>query len=156
MKSFCNEITDPLFLKPSNYNWIDKHLLKYLRDERDLPFMYFIFKIIFLLIPFAVILYTNALSGWAWVTAALIYMLVVVIFFLGRFALMFHCTAHRVLFKKEFDYLNKFLPWLMAPFFGHMADTYYSHHVGMHHAENNLEEDESSTMPYRRDSFKDF
>lgn len=156
MKSFDNEITDPLFLKPDKYNLIDRSILKYIRDERDLPFVYFIFKIIFFLIPFAAILYTNVLSGWQWVIAALVYISVVIIFFLGKFALMFHCTAHRTLFKKEFDYLNYFLPWLMAPFFGHMADTYYSHHVGMHHAENNLEDDESSTMPYQRDSFRDF
>ncbi|WP_090601813.1 hypothetical protein [Parapedobacter koreensis] len=41
-------------------------------------------------------------------------------------------------------------------FFGHMADTYYAHHVGMHHAENNLKDDKSSTMSYQRDSLKSF
>src|SRR5207244_13098076 len=48
------------------------------------------------------------------------------------------------------------LPWIIAPFFGHSPETYYTHHVGMHHAENNLEEDESSTMPFERDSIRDF
>ena len=52
--------------------------------------------------------------------------------------------------------LNNYLPWVVAPFFGHTPETYYSHHIGMHHPENNLEDDESSTMPFQRDSFRSF
>ena len=48
------------------------------------------------------------------------------------------------------------IPWALCPFMGQSPDTYFSHHIGMHHAENNLEHDNSSTMPYQRDSFIDF
>jgi fatty acid desaturase len=41
-------------------------------------------------------------------------------------------------------------------FFGHTPESYKSHHLGMHHIENNLEEDGSSTLPYQRDSFTEF
>ena len=156
MESLPNHITDPTHIQPLQYNSVDKFFLKFIRDERDLPFIYFTLKILFFLIPFAMFLYTPILSGWQWALAALVYITVNVIFFIGKFALMFHCTAHRTLFKREYKYLNFFMPYFIAPFFGHMADTYSSHHIGMHHAENNLEDDESTTMPYQRDSGKDF
>lgn len=156
MKSLPTHITDPVFSEPAVYSSLDQFFLKYIRDERDLPFIYFTLKIIFLFIPFAVFLYTNLFTGWQWVAAALAYAGLNVAFFIGRFALMFHCIAHRILFKKEFNYLNAFIPYFIAPFFGHMAYTFYAHHVGMHHAENNLEDDESTTMPYQRDSVGSF
>jgi fatty acid desaturase len=156
MKSLPKNITDPVYSKPVSYNRFDQFLLKYIRDERDLPFIYFTLKIVFVLIPFAVLLFTPILSGSVWWLAALLYATLNVVFFIGTFALMFHCTVHRTLFKREFNYMNYFLPYFIAPFFGHMADTFYSHHVGMHHAENNLEDDESTTMPYQRDSIQGF
>jgi fatty acid desaturase len=52
--------------------------------------------------------------------------------------------------------MNGFIPYVIAPFFGQSPETYKAHHVGMHHVENNLEPDESSTMPYQRDSGRDF
>jgi fatty acid desaturase len=156
MKPLPSIFTDPVFLKPANYSKTDRFFIKYVRDERDLPFIYFILNIVFFLVPFAILLFTAILSGWLWFLAAIIYIVLNAAFFIGKFALMFHCTAHRTLFKKNYGYLNYILPYLIAPLFGHMADTYYAHHVGMHHAENNLEEDESSTMPYQRDSFNDF
>jgi len=76
--------------------------------------------------------------------------------FKGPFGLMLHCTSHRPLFRKEYGFMNHYLPWVIAPLFGHSPETYYTHHIGMHHAENNLEDDESSTMTYRRDSLKGF
>jgi hypothetical protein len=135
MQTLPDVITDPVFIKPNSYGSLDHFFIKYIRDERDLPFIYFILKIVFLLIPFAVLLFTHILTGWIWLAAAVAYICINFIFFIGRFALMFHCTAHRTLFKKEHHYLNYILPYFIAPFFGHMADTYYAHHVGMHHAE---------------------
>jgi fatty acid desaturase len=69
---------------------------------------------------------------------------------------MMHCSTHRALYKKEFGALNYVIPWLIAPFFGQSPETYRAHHVGMHHTENNLEDDESSTMGYQRDSVRGF
>jgi len=70
--------------------------------------------------------------------------------------LMLHCTSHRVFFKSNYGFMNYYLPWLIGPFFGQSPETYYTHHIGMHHAENNLDDDDSSTMHYQRDSIKDF
>jgi len=148
-------MTDPVF-RPRDYNRLDNFFLRLIRDERDLPFIYFTIIIVMVLIPYALILFSNLFIGWYWTAAAIFYMFLVAAFFIGRFSLMFHSTAHRTLFKKKYDYLNYILPYVIAPFFGHMADTYYAHHIGMHHAENNLEEDESATMYYQRDSLKDF
>jgi fatty acid desaturase len=52
--------------------------------------------------------------------------------------------------------MNYYLPWFIGLFFGQTPETYASHHLGMHHRENNLEDDLSSTMKYQRDSLKDF
>lgn len=73
---------------------------------------------------------------------------------LDRFILMLHCTSHRPLFKKEVGWLNELLvPWIVSPLMGQTPNSYFVHHIGMHHIEDNLPGDLSSTMRYRRDSF---
>lgn len=74
----------------------------------------------------------------------------------GTFILMLHLTSHRPLFKKEYKRLNNVIPWVIGPFFGETPESYFAHHLGMHHAEDNMPEDLSSTMKYQRDSFRDF
>jgi fatty acid desaturase len=69
---------------------------------------------------------------------------------------MLHNITHRRLFKKKYDWLNKYVIWFVCPFFGHTPETYFVHHVGMHHEENNMDDDTSSTLPYQRDSVTDF
>ena len=71
---------------------------------------------------------------------------------LDRFILMLHCTAHRPLFKKEYAWANQIIPWVICPFMGQTPNSYFAHHIGMHHIEDNLHTDLSSTMKYRRDS----
>lgn len=156
MKPAPRILTDPVFFRPQHYSRVDHFFLRFIRDERDLPFLYFTTVIICVLIPYAMLLFSNLLTDWYWIAAAIVYMIIHAVFFMGRFALMFHCMAHRTLFRKQYDYLNNLHPYVLAPFFGHMADTYYAHHIGMHHAENNLQADESSTMLYQRDSIRDF
>ena len=56
----------------------------------------------------------------------------------------------------NFGWANYYIPWVLGPFFGESPETYFAHHVGMHHAENNLEDDISTTLPYVRDSAVDF
>jgi fatty acid desaturase len=69
-----------------------------------------------------------------------------------RFILMLHCTSHRNLFKNR--KLNHVIPWMVGPFFGQTPESYYAHHMGMHHPENNLAEDLSTTIRYQRDSLR--
>lgn len=147
-------ITDPVFVKPAVYSKLDRAMLRFIRDERDLPFVRLTLKITFTLLPLAVILYLPFVHGWWFALAAIAYHYLNNITYKGPFGLMLHCTSHRQLFKKEYGWMNHYLPWVIAPFFGHSPETYYTHHIGMHHAENNLEEDESTTMPYQRDSFR--
>jgi len=59
-------------------------------------------------------------------------------------------------FKRAHNWGNYYIPWVIGPFMGQSPETYFSHHIGMHHAENNLEPDKSSTMYYQRDSFRGF
>jgi fatty acid desaturase len=73
---------------------------------------------------------------------------------LDRFTLMLHCTSHRPLFKPRYRVLNNLVPWLLAPFFGQTPNTYFAHHLGMHHPEENLPGDLSTTMHFQRDSFR--
>lgn len=155
MKSLTT-ITDPVFVKPERQTTFARISDKFIRDERDLPFVKLTLQITFTLIPLAILLYALPVGGWAWWAAAILYQFLNNVTFKGPFGLMLHCTSHRALFKKEYDFLNHYLPWIIAPLFGHSPETYYAHHIGMHHAENNLEDDESSTMPYKRDSLSGF
>ena len=77
---------------------------------------------------------------WAWYSAPVI--------------LMLHCTMHRPFIRKP-KVLDRVHPYLMSFFFG-IPTGYAEHHLGMHHVEDNLPEDLSSTMRYRRDSFLHF
>ena len=82
-----------------------------------------------------------------------LYWLLLVAGLLDRFTLMLHCTSHRPLFKPKYRAMNQIIPWVLGPFFGQTPDTYFVHHMGMHHAEENLEPDLSSTMRFQRDRF---
>lgn len=70
---------------------------------------------------------------------------------MDRFTLMLHCTSHRQLFKNRHGFLNQIVPSLLGPFFGQTPNTYFAHHMGMHHREENLGDDLSSTLRFRRD-----
>jgi fatty acid desaturase len=80
----------------------------------------------------------------------------IVIYFFAPFVLMLHNTSHRRLFRRPWTWMNGYIPWVLGPFFGQSPEAYFAHHVGMHHPENNLEDDISSTLPYRRDHLGDF
>ena len=75
---------------------------------------------------------------------------------LDRFTLMLHCTSHRQLFKPRFAILNQVIPWVLGPFLGQTPETYFAHHMGMHHLEENLAGDLSSTLRFRRDRIGDW
>lgn len=72
-----------------------------------------------------------------------------------RFILMMHYAEHKPLFcqKKSGAFLKALMPWVMAPFYGIPIGMYRTHHIRMHHKENNMNaRDLSSTEPYQRDS----
>jgi fatty acid desaturase len=68
--------------------------------------------------------------------------------------LMLHCTMHRSFIRSP-KLLDKAHPFIMPIFFG-MPMGFREHHIGMHHVEDNMQDDLSSTLRYRRDSFLHF
>lgn len=149
-------ITDPVYVPKEKYSLYDKFWLRLMNDPRDLPFIYLLTAIHILVIPVAVILYTPLLEGWYWWLAYIPYFYLSQLYFKGRFGLMLHCISHRKLFKKGYTWIYHWVIWGVCPFFGHTPETYFVHHMAMHHVENNGEDDASSTLPYQRDSFRNF
>lgn len=144
-----DEITQAPLRKSRAY---DRFFLKMIRDPRDLPFIDLMLKASLLVLPLGIYLLLSK-SAPLWLVP--IYYAITG-FFLGPFILMLHNSCHRTLFKKQYNGFNRYIPWVLGPFFGQTPETYYGHHIGMHHPENNLKEDLSTTLPYRRDSWFDF
>ena len=152
MKLLTASTTDPIYTEATSPSRLDTWLMGYLQDRRDLPFAHLILKITFLVLPLAVALFVPALTGWAWWAVLAAFWYLSLARYKGSFGLMLHCTSHRMLFKKKYGYLNHYIPWVIGPLFGQTPETYFVHHLGMHHPENNMPDDESSTMFYQRDS----
>lgn len=156
MKAFTL-LTDPVYKKPEKaYNRLQKFLRSLIRDERDLPFVYLTIRISVTLIPLAVLLFIPGISNWLWWTAAVAYLVLNNLIFKGPYGLMLHCTSHRCFFERKYNFMNHYLPWVLGPLFGQTPETYYSHHIGMHHPENNMPDDDSCTMFFQRDSLRGF
>ncbi|CAL1521641.1 fatty acid desaturase [Chitinophaga sp. MM2321] len=155
MKHF-SQLSDPVFVKSAQETYLDRLFKSMIKDERDLPFVYLTLQITFTLWPLAIILYWPGVNNWIWWAAAIAYQFLNNLTFKGPFGLMLHCTSHRVFFEKKYHLLNNYLPWFIGPLFGQTPETYYTHHIGMHHPENNMPEDESSTMAFQRDSIRSF
>lgn len=150
------ELTDPVYISKVKFSAYERFWLKYTNDKRDLPFIHLLTAIHLLVIPTAVILYTPLLEGWYWWLAYIPYFYISQLYFKGRFGLMLHCISHRKLFKKGYTWLYHWVIWGVCPFFGHTPETYFIHHMAMHHVENNMPDDASSTLAYRRDNVWDF
>ena len=150
------KITDPVFVPRDDYNALDRFFLKLIRDERDLPFVYVAIKITLVMVPVGLAMYLPFANGWIFAALAVAYFILNNAVYKGSFGLMMHCTSHRKWFKKEYEVFNYYLPWVLGPFFGQTPETYYSHHIGMHHPENNMPDDGSSTMHYQRDNVFSF
>jgi len=149
-------ITDPVYIEPQKFSRYEQFWLKFINDKRDLPFIHLLTAIHILVIPVAILLYTPLLQSWYWWLAYVPYFYLSQMYFKGRFGLMLHCISHRKLFKKEYTWLYNYVIWFVCPFFGHTPETYFVHHMGMHHVENNMPDDASSTLPYQRDSLRGF
>jgi fatty acid desaturase len=157
MKSLSSTLTDPVYIAPASYSWYDRLWLRIMNDKRDLPFIYLLTRIHILVLPAAIILYTPLLQGWYWWALAVPYFYISQLYFKGRFGLMFHCLCHRKTWKAPYQRIfHSYITWILCPLFGHAPEGYFSHHMGMHHIENNLPDDTSSTMHYQRDSLRGF
>ena len=146
------DITDPRHIKVEKPSAIEQLGISMLNDERDLPFLY-------LMASFSIVVFALATLQFYWISGfwiGVLYSVILYTQYFGRCILLLHNTSHRALFKPAFWALNYYIPLVMCPFFGQPMWLYYSHHLGMHHTEGNLEDDLSSTMAYQRDSFLHF
>jgi len=132
---------------------IDRFLVGLIRDERDLPFLHYAILSSVTVVPLGIALFVAGSFPW-WVSVA--YWAFTVAFMMPPFVLLLHNVCHRKLFKREYGFLSHYIPWVLGPFYGQTPDTYYAHHIGMHHVEGNLADDLSTTMPYRRDRVSHF
>ena len=149
-------LIDPVYTPKERFSRYEKFWLRFINDQRDLPFIHLLTLIHILVIPVAFLLYTPVLQGWYWWLAYIPYFYISQMYFKGRFGLMLHCISHRKLFKKGYTALYNYIIWFVCPFFGHTPETYFVHHMAMHHVENNMPDDASSTLAYQRDSVRGF
>jgi fatty acid desaturase len=116
-----------------------------LYDKRDVVFVRLSLKVTAILVPFIALLFWH----FSW-PLALAFWAVQLGYFGPPVILMLHNTMHRPFFKRR-PYLNRAHPYVMSLLFG-IPTGYMEHHVGMHHVENNLPDDLSSTMRFQRDN----
>lgn len=148
--------TDPVYDQTAPVSRLGTFLQQFIQDKRDLPFVYLILEISLTILPLVALLFVPGLSRGLWWAVVGVFVGLTNFYFKGPFGLMLHCVSHRILFKKKYGYLNHYIPWVIGPFFGQTPETYFTHHMGMHHPENNLPDDGSSTMYYQRDSVASF
>lgn len=146
-------LTDPRHEPPMRRSALERLGLALILDPRDLPFVKLMASYALVQLPLAVLLFVPGVFRW-WLGLA--YLALNFAVFVDRLILMLHCTSHRPLFKPRFKALNTFFVWVLGPLFGQAPEGYFAHHMGMHHPENNLAHDLSTTMPYQRDSFLHF
>ena len=131
---------------------LDAWFARFINDPRDVPFVRLSLMATLVMVPFAVMLFVPHVFRW-WLAPVYWFCN---FRFLDRFILMLHNTSHRPLYTPRYRWLNSWIPWVLGPLFGETPGSYFAHHIGMHHPENNLAEDLSSTMAYRRDSAAHF
>jgi len=147
-------ITDPQCQTPDSFNAVERRILGFMKDERDMIFVRTAAKITATVLPAAAVLFALPTT---WVFAlAVPYLAFVFVGFGGRYGLMLHAVGHRSIFNKEHQWVEGYIPWVLGPFLGHTPTSFEAHHVFMHHAENNMLADASSTLRYQRDHFGHF
>jgi hypothetical protein len=144
---------DAFYAPPAQPGAFDRFARSLINDPRDVPFVALMLVASLCIFPVAGYLFYLRDFPW-WYGAA--YLAFIFLVFVDRFILMLHNTSHRKLFTRKYRLLNLYVPWVLGPFLGESPETYFTHHIGMHHPEANLEEDVSTTMPFRRDSFLHF
>jgi hypothetical protein len=118
-----------------------------LNDERDVYVVWLMLQCLLVAAVGVALFFVRSVPVWY---LAPFYWALLVGALLDRFTLMLHFTSHRPPFNKRHRALNHVIPWLIGPFFGQTPNSYFAHHMGMHHREENLPDDLSSTMRFRR------
>ena len=141
-------LTDPTAAPTYGPSMLHAWCLKALYDPRDEVFIRLTLKACAIMIPILALLLIHFhwaevalyVAVWAWLSPSVI--------------LMLHNTMHRPFVRRP-RFFSHAHPYLMSAVFG-IPTGYMEHHVGMHHLENNLAPDLSSTMKFQRDNFFHF
>ncbi|KAJ1560680.1 hypothetical protein HK096_007623 [Nowakowskiella sp. JEL0078] len=131
---------------PQATNWYRKFVISTLRDPRDLEIFNFALFMTIVIIPSGLFLFYK----FTYIHAIL--HLAVLIPNIEMHVHALHNACHRPLFKKDSWLLSLWIPYILGPFCGQTWNTYYFHHIKMHHIADNGPEDASSTLLYQRDS----
>src|SRR5271170_3757698 len=131
--------------RPRALNSVEAALAKIIHDPRDLPFVWLMIAVSATVVPYAIFLIFSPEFS---LLADCGYLVLVIGCFLLPFQVMYHDVAHRRFVRQRYRILLSFLNWLLGPLFGSFPNCFYAHHVVMHHTENNLEDDLSSTLRY--------
>lgn len=145
-------LTDPIY-RARPLNALERVVTRVIRDPRDLPFLWLLIAMSLTVVPAAAFLIADPMFTW-WMAVG--YLVLVNACFSLTFLVIIHFISHRPLFKREYAFLKHYVDWVIGPLFGMYPNAFYAHHVAMHHAENNLRPDLSSTRYYQRDSLLDF
>jgi fatty acid desaturase len=146
--------TDPKWVKPESHSFIERLFLPFMKDERDLIFIRTAFEMTLVIPPLAVIMFLLP-PMWAAIFT-LPYVGFILLSYGGRYGLMLHAVGHRSIMKRKYQWVEKYIPFVLGPFMGHTLTSFDAHHMWMHHAENNMGADGSSTLPYERDNILHF
>lgn len=149
MSSVATVATDDPTSVPPPRNALERRAASLLRDERDIAFVRVMARITVCVIPAAVTLFL--LPTWVTLLLAAPYLALLFVGFGGPYVLMLHAMCHRPTFRKPYRWMEHYVPWVLGPFFGSTPTSFFAHHMGMHHPENNLMPDASSTLCYQRD-----
>ncbi|KFY26766.1 hypothetical protein V493_03896 [Pseudogymnoascus sp. VKM F-4281 (FW-2241)] len=141
-----NPTLDRLVLQPY-LAWASKLV----RQDPDTVFVTHILVHFTTLLPSAIYLYYS----FSWFHAVL--HTIYAVWNAGPFTLLLHNHIHNNgLLRKQFGYFDHIFPYITGPLMGHTWDSYYYHHVKMHHVEGNGPGDLSSTIYFQRDEPLEF
>jgi hypothetical protein len=136
--------------------WIRPLVATFINDERDTELLFVILLGLCTIVPAGLAVIFAPTGWWTWTLVAPAYWALLFGTYLDRYILMLHNVVHRPLFKAQWRWCRHVVTWVIGPFCGETPETYFGHHIGMHHPENNLRDDLSSTMKYQRDSLVDW
>ncbi|KFY87825.1 hypothetical protein V500_06736 [Pseudogymnoascus sp. VKM F-4518 (FW-2643)] len=124
---------------------------KLVRQDPDTVFITHIIVHFTTLLPSALCLYYS----FSWLHAVL--HTVYAVWNAGPFTLLLHNHIHNNgLLGKQYAFFDRLFPYVTGPLMGHTWDSYYYHHVKMHHVEGNGPGDLSSTIYFQRDEPLEF
>ncbi|TKA75195.1 hypothetical protein B0A49_05557 [Cryomyces minteri] len=153
--SFVPTITTNWDFKPPYMNTLLRCYAQWattvVRRPTDVVFLTHILLYLSTSVPSALYLYYNftyphAILHWLMQT-----------YYCGAWTLLLHNHIHNNgTLAPGHAWLDTAFPYVLSPLMGHTWNSYYYHHVKMHHVEGNGPEDLSSTVRYQRDSPLDF